>query len=89
MTLESVLAMLNSAIAQDKEAIADILDYRVSCSKSLADSPHVVVLELAGDNYAVGALGLINATLTSLGLPRVMAVYNDSGELTEFVEYKC
>ena len=87
MTIEPVLQALNSAIAADKAAISDIIDYRTACTETLADHPHVVVLPADGV-YAVGALGLINATLTSLGLPRVMAVYNDSGELTEFVEYK-
>lgn len=87
MNIDSVLSVLNSAVAADKVAIADILDYRVSCTESLADHPHIVVLPGHG-SYAVGALGLINGVLTSLGLPRVMAVYNESGELKEFVEYK-
>ena len=66
--LNDVVTLLNSAFAADPAAINALMSNRVPCNDALADHPTVLVEKqpVAGDHYAVGALGLINAVVETL-----------------------
>ena len=69
---------LNSAVQADRVAIHALRVNRVPCNEAMLDHPHVVVdYNTLSSSRAVGALGLINGLLTSLGLPRMAADFEE------------
>jgi hypothetical protein len=80
MTIQTVVDLLNNAFKSDPSAIHALMVNRVPCNEQLADDPFIVVETppvLTGDHFQVGALGLINGVLGSLGMPRVALTYSD------------
>lgn len=84
MSIETVVDMLNNAFKSDPSAIHTLMVNRVPCNEQLADDPFIVVETppaLDGDHFQVGALGLINGVLGSLGMPRVAMTFSERDSL--------
>lgn len=87
--------VLTIAFNNDPAAVHALVANRVPCNQFLADDEFVVVNQttaLPGERYHVGALGLVNAVLASLGQPLVAAQWETTGDgippkLVGFVEY--
>lgn len=61
MTVDEVIAFLNSLLAIDPEAIKNLMWHRVRCNGSMADHPSVQVSAYPDKNKpAVGLLGILN-----------------------------
>lgn len=93
---DKVLEYLNSIFLADPQAVHALMANRVPCTNNaLYDHPHIVV----GRNnvipgYNIGALGMLNGLLTTLGLERVAMKFDDSdipngfGKFVGFVKYE-
>lgn len=56
VTIEETIALLNSALETDREAISSLIEHRVPCSDAMAEHPTIQV----SPNQTVGLLGIIN-----------------------------
>jgi hypothetical protein len=84
------ISALNEAFKRDPAAMHALLCNRVPCNDQLVDDPHIIVEKNpVTDGYTVGAMGLINGILTSLGLSVVAAKFSDDDDpkLLGFVTY--
>src|SRR5215203_7119863 len=91
---DELIAFLNSLVAIDPYAIAELLCTRVVCTKELAEHPTVQVAAggeksgptyLAPGTYRVGILGILNGYCGAIddGRGPIAAVY-DEGRLQGF-----
>ena len=78
-----VADMLNGALKADPEAIRALILHRVPANKAMQDHPIIQV----NKNSQVGALGLINAILDSLGEPRLAIWYEIGGSAENFTGF--
>lgn len=79
--MQAVLGCLNSALKADPAAIHALVCNRVPCNQKLVDHPHVVVgLSQATGTHDVGAIGLLNGVLTSVGLDRIAQNWEETAE---------
>lgn len=72
--MSKTVEALQMAFTSDPNAIRALVCNRMPCNQMLADDPFVPVdkdLNLDGDHFCVGALGLVNAVLAANGLPLV------------------
>jgi hypothetical protein len=77
--------VLTIAFNNDPAAIHAVVAHRVPCNQQLADDEFVIVAQntaLRQERYHVGALGLVNAVLESLGQPLVAAQWETTGDGT-------
>lgn len=58
--LDETLALLNTLLEMDENAVLALVNNRVPCNEALADHPTVQVRRTA-ENTTVGILGIINA----------------------------
>lgn len=95
---DELIAFLNSLVAIDPYAIAELLSVRVVCNKEMAEHPSVQVASggeksnmtfLAPGTYRVGMLGVLNGYCGTIddgprkGWGPIAAVY-DEGKLQRF-----
>ncbi len=85
---------LNLAFHEDPGAIRALMVNRVPCNRFLADDHFVQVdrdVNLDGEQFSVGAIGLVNAALAAHGLPLVASKWemNEDGpnKFVGFCEY--
>ena len=79
--IDAVLECLNSAFQADPDGFHALLGSRVPTTQAMADHPHVIAYPSVFNAPALGPLGVINGLLTSIGLPRVAASF-DNGKMT-------
>jgi len=61
ITVDEVIALLNSMVKADPEATEALVEQRVPCNETLADHPTIQVVGGEGPNQPkVGLLGVIN-----------------------------
>jgi len=54
-------------------ALKKLIELRISVNEQLAHDSHLVV----NSKHQLGAIGLLNGALTSMGFKRIQAIYND------------
>lgn len=57
VTVQQAVEVLNEALEADAEAVSNIINHRVPCSKKMLDHP---TIQCGADPDIVGALGLLN-----------------------------
>lgn len=61
ISVNNVIDLLNEALNIDREAITKLIDYRVSCNKTLADHKSIQVQDFGNEkDFKVGILGILN-----------------------------
>ncbi len=77
-----VADLLNEAFESDPVAMYHLQASMIPCNKALADHPEIIVRQtpVAGEQYNVTALGLINGILARLGEPPVSTQWEESTE---------
>ena len=84
ITICDAINALNTMVEADREAIENLLNYRVECNEAMADHPTVQVM---ADNhkFKVGLLGIINGIFGAKdGIGYIAFEYED-GKLVRFV----
>lgn len=80
-TLDDVVALLNTLMELDPEAMRALCDNRVPCARDIVESnsPWISTVVVGGEPDAptLGMLGIINGIVAGPGEPRVCAVYGD------------
>ena len=77
--LHRAVHKLNTLLAMDPQAFSELIDKRVPVTDELADHPDIIVAE-----EGLGPLGLLNTMLSGMGLPTVVACYEEDGTLIGF-----
>ena len=57
---KDAVAVLNRALAADKDAMRRLSDFRVMCNDELADDPTIQVRKEESGNCSVGLIGILN-----------------------------
>lgn len=88
--MEEILYTLNIAYKADPIAIHSLVCNRVPCNQALVDHPHFPVQKSTvcpGDT--IGAMGLLNCALSSIGVPKIALSFSDDKEpkFLGFVKY--
>lgn len=86
LDINYTINFLNSLIEADKDAIAKLLDARVSCNDELANHERVQVQETK-DGCKIGVLGIINGLFgihKESGNGYIAAVYDKRGNFYNF-----
>lgn len=86
VTVDEVIAILNSALESDREAIQTLVQSRVRCNKTLADHPEIQVGAM-DCGHEVGILGILNGLfgVDENGWGFICAIYDaPDGKLTHF-----
>jgi hypothetical protein len=79
--VQSMLDCLNEALKQDHKAVQKILEYRIPCSKDIADNKDIVVQENKESKiFTLGALGIINGMLNAADLPKICVCWDDMND---------
>lgn len=81
--LDNLLAVLNEAVAIDREAITELVEQRVLCSEEFAAHPDIVV-QATRSAELLGMLGIVNGICKRLTGVVLQAVYDDDGKITHF-----
>lgn len=64
LTLEEVIAFLNSVVVLDPDAMRALIEARVPCNSDIAKHPSIQVSK-TDDGYSFGLLGLLNGLFGS------------------------
>lgn len=82
--IEQVVNALNNVFNKDPSAISALIRNRVPCNQELKEENSLTKVPILlfkngefTEHYMVGALGLINLVLQTLGLPEVAFVFGD------------
>lgn len=80
----SLANYLNSLLAADRNAMHQLLEYRVPCSRRIIDHPTAIPSESPTGGLEFGALGLING-IAGLHGELIEACYDERGRLIHFL----
>ncbi len=81
--IQTLVDVLNEALAMDRAAMDHLLSTRVPCNSMLAEHATVQVWHEAGQS-AVGVLGLLNGFVGRLAPNRVVVAVYEGGTLMRF-----
>lgn len=84
--MAQALSVLNTFLEQSPEAALALCSHRVVVTKEFADHESVQV-QIAGDKFRVGLVGLLNGILEPCTGNRV-AMITDNDRVVGFTEYK-
>lgn len=89
ITKEQTVEVLNDIFKTDKDAIRNLIEYRVPCNDALKDHPTVQVLcKEDGSDPKVGLLGIINGIFgvneNDSGNGFIWCQFDEDGELLGF-----
>jgi len=81
--VELIVDMLNTAWANNPEAIHSLICNSIPCNDKLVDDPHIVVSKnnIAG-GYTVSALGLLNGVLSAASIEQIAIHWSDTKDET-------
>src|SRR5882762_4717350 len=85
---ESIVECLNQARTNDPDLFNALLKVCFAANIHTADHPFLVVGSTSGGGYDMGPMGFLNGALGAVGIPRIAAVIEDSGDCPGFCLYR-
>ncbi len=87
--MEEIVKVLNGIHELDSGVMQQLIDYRVTCNKALAEHPAVQVVE-SDEGFEVGILGIINGLFGAKkdGTGHIGVVLDGAGKLARFTVFQ-
>jgi hypothetical protein len=85
--VDHAIAVLNELVALDREAVEQLVEYRVACGSGIADHPTAQVTGDSESGPHIGMLGVINGIfgVNARGWGYITAEFDDAKHLIRFV----